>query len=183
MLINLIAESESWETELKEWSNQNLEGCEITTYLTLLAEIFFKWGIPCTIIVQIYFYYSRTESESFFPSKCFRSYSIVPCNLLNLEIRQSTMYYAGLLGRRDKRIIDQASDVPNIIFFHDFLQNSSQKSFQFIFLFFYKITKIKIKRFECPKSIKSIRKWYLEHQTLGWWFICTIVQATQRNIL
>ena len=25
-----------------------------------------------------------------------------PCNLLNLEIRQSTMYYAGLLGRRDK---------------------------------------------------------------------------------
>ena len=30
-------------------------------------------------------------------------------------------------------------------FFHDFLQNSLQKSFQYIFLFFYKITKIKIK--------------------------------------
>ena len=63
-----------------------------------------------------------------------------------------------MLGRWDKRIVDQASDVPSIIFFHDFLQNSLQKSFQFIFLFFYKITKIKIKSFECPKSIKSIEK-------------------------
>ena len=35
-------------------------------------------------------------------------------------------------------------------FFHDFLQNSLQKSFQFIFLFFYKITKIKIKEFWVP---------------------------------
>ena len=42
---------------------------------------------PC--IVQIYFYHSRTESESFFPSKCFRSYSIVPCNLLNAIFPQS----------------------------------------------------------------------------------------------
>ena len=50
------------------------------------------------------------------------------------------------------------SDVPSIIFFHDFLQNSLQKFFQFIFLFFYKITKIEIKSFECPKSIKSINK-------------------------
>ena len=42
------------------------------------------------------------------------------------------------LGRLewDKRIVDQASDVPSSISFHDFLQNSLQKSFQFIFLFF-----------------------------------------------
>ena len=72
------------------------------------------------------------------------------------EIRQSTIYYAGLLGRWDKQIVDQASDVPRIIFFYDFLKNSLQKSFQFIFLFFYKITKIK--SFECPKSIKSIKE-------------------------
>ena len=45
------------------------------------------------------------------------------------EICQSTIYYAGLLGRWDKRIVDQASDVPSIIFFHDFLQNSLQKYF------------------------------------------------------
>ena len=48
--------------------------------------------------------------------------------------------------------------------------------------FFYKITKIKIKSFECPKSIKSIKK-YLEHQILGRRFVGPIVQATQRNIL
>ena len=55
--------------------------------------------------------------------------------------------------------MDQASDVPSIIFFHDFFQNSLQKSYQFIYLFFiYQIAKIKIKSFEYPKSIKSIRK-------------------------
>ena len=48
-------------------------------------------------------------------------------------------------------------------FFHDFLQNSLQKSFQFIFLFFSKITKIKI---ECPKSIRNYEKkntWNVRH--------------------
>ena len=33
-----------------------------------------------------------------------------------------------------------------------------QKSFQFIFLFFYNFTKIKIKIFECPKSIRNYEK-------------------------
>ena len=36
------------------------------------------------------------------------------------EIRQSTIYYDGLLGRWDKRIVDQESDVPSIIFFYTF---------------------------------------------------------------
>ena len=41
------------------------------------------------------------------------------------------------MGRRDKGLIDQGSDVPSIIFFfHNFLQISLQKLFQFIFLFF-----------------------------------------------
>ena len=43
-------------------------------------------------------------------------------------------------------------------FFHDFLQNSLQKYFQSIGLFFLKNTKIKVKSFECPKSIKSLKK-------------------------
>ena len=62
------------------------------------------------------------------------------------------------MGRWDKQLIDQASDVPSIIFFHNFLQNSLQKLFQFIFLFFYNFTKIKIKSFECPKSIRNYEK-------------------------
>ena len=41
--------------------------------------------------------------------------------------------YAGSLGPWDKQLIDQVSDVPRT-FYHNFLQNSLQKSFQFIFL-------------------------------------------------
>ena len=55
------------------------------------------------------------------------------------------------LGRWDDRLIDQASDVPSIIFFHNFFQNSLQNCFQFILLFFHNFTKIK-KSCECPKS-------------------------------
>ena len=47
---------------------------------------------------------------------------------ISLKIRQSTIYYAGLLGRWDKRIVDQESDVPSIIFFID------SKLFIFIFV-------------------------------------------------
>jgi hypothetical protein len=35
----------------------------------------------------------------------------------SFEIHQSTIYYAGLLGRWNKRIVDQASDIPSIIIF------------------------------------------------------------------
>ena len=35
-----------------------------------------------------------------------------------LKIRQSTIYHAGLLGQWDKRIVDQESDVPSIIFLY-----------------------------------------------------------------
>ena len=60
-----------------------------------------------------------------------------------------------MLGCWDERLIEQASDVPNIIIFQNFLQNSLQKLIQFIFLFFHKFTTIKIKSFECPKSIRN----------------------------
>ena len=62
------------------------------------------------------------------------------------------------MGRWDDCLIDQVSDVPSIIFFHNFLQNSLQKSFQFIYLFFHNFTKMKIKSFECPKSIRNYKK-------------------------
>jgi hypothetical protein len=62
------------------------------------------------------------------------------------------------MGDWDKQLIDQASDVPSIIFFHNFLHDSLQKLFQFIFLFFYNFTKIKRKSFECPKSRRNYEK-------------------------
>ena len=38
------------------------------------------------------------------------------------------------LGGWDNRVIDQGTDVPSIIFFHNFLQNSLQKSFSLLFI-------------------------------------------------
>ena len=42
--------------------------------------------------------------------------------------------------------------------YYNFLQNSLQKLFQFNFHFSYKFTKIKIKSFECPKSMRNYKK-------------------------
>ena len=53
-----------------------------------------------------------------------------------------------------------------LFLFHKILQNSLQKPFQLIFWFFYKITKMKIKSFECPKSIRNYEKkntWNVRH--------------------
>ena len=90
-----------------------------------------------------------------------------------------------MLGRWAKRLVDQVSDVPSIVFFHNLLQNSLQKFFQFIFSFFYNFTKTKImSRLKWPKSIRNYeKKWYLEPQTLGRWVVWPIVPATQRIIL
>ena len=49
---------------------------------------------------------------------------------------------------------------------------------------FFKFAKIKIKNFESPKSIRNYeKKQRLEHQTLGWWFVCPIDPASQCIIL
>ena len=65
---------------------------------------------------------------------------------------------------------------------HKILQNFLQKPFEIILLF-YKITKMKIKSFECPKSIKNYKKKYLERQKLGRLVVCPIGPANQRIIL
>ena len=75
----------------------------------------------------------------------------------NQQQKSDNLQY-NTLGCWDERLIDQVSDVPSIIFFHNFLQNSLQKSFQFIFLLFHNFTKNKVKSFECPKSIKNYEK-------------------------
>ena len=51
-----------------------------------------------------------------------------------------------MLGPWDNRFIDQASDVPSIIFFSNVLQNSFN-------LIFYNFTKIKINNFECSMPV------------------------------
>ena len=51
------------------------------------------------------------------------------------KIRQSTIYYAGLLGRWDKGIVAQESDVPSIISYILFIDTQNSL---FLFLYFYK---------------------------------------------
>ena len=85
-----------------------------------------------------------------------------------------------MLGRWDKWIVDQASDVPSIFFFKILCNILCKNPFNLFSYFSYKITKIKIKSFECLKSIKSMKK---NTWTLGRRFVCPIVQANQRNIL
>ena len=71
---------------------------------------------------------------------------------INPSIYNILRWVAWTMGQMNRR---PSVNVPSIIFFHDFLQNSLQKSFQFIFLFFYKIKKMILRSFECPNSIKS----------------------------
>ena len=57
------------------------------------------------------------------------------------EIRQSTIHYAGLLGRWDKPIVDKESDVPSIIFFILFYRLRALKTLYFYFCNFIKKNK------------------------------------------
>ena len=57
------------------------------------------------------------------------------------KIRQSTIYYAGLIGGWDKRIVDHESDVPSTIFFILFTDLGHSKHFIFIFVILYKKNK------------------------------------------
>ena len=61
-----------------------------------------------------------------------------------------------------------------VFFFHNFLQISLHKSFQFIF-FFYNFTKIKIKHFECPKSKPTVLFSIYQNNT---WTIRYLVDET-----
>ena len=59
-----------------------------------------------------------------------------------------------------------------------------KKPFNLFSNFFCKITKMKIKSFECPKSYKKIwKKKYLERQMLGQRVVCPKSPANQRIIL
>ena len=51
----------------------------------------------------------------------------------------------GCLDNGTNKLLTKRLMFQVLLFFHDFLQNFLQKSFQFIFYFFYKITKIRIK--------------------------------------
>ena len=56
-------------------------------------------------------------------------------SIFNLKHKSDNLQ-KNTLGRWNDCLIDQASDIPCNIFFHNFLQYSLQESFQYIFLIF-----------------------------------------------
>ena len=103
---------------------------------------------------------------------CFKT-GIRSLDSVNLQHNTLVRWADGTKDSLTKRLMFQL-----LFFFHEILQSSLQKPFQFIFYFFlYKITKMKIKSFECPKSIRNYKEKYLEHQTLGRRVVCPIGPA------
>ena len=88
--------------------------------------------------------------------------SWIPGLLCSPKIRHSTIYYAGLLGRWDKWIVDQVSDVPSFIFFYTFYRLRALKTFYFYFCNLKKNKKMNWKDFckeFCKKSWKKNNIW------------------------
>ena len=73
----------------------------------------------------------------------------------NPSIYNIICWFAGPMGQTTRRPRFWCS---KYYFFHEILQNSLQKPFQFICFVLYKITKMKIKSFGCPKSIRKYEK-------------------------
>ena len=84
-------------------------------------------------------------------------------------------WFAGSVGQMTHRPSVWCSKY--YYFFHNFLQNSLQKSFQFISFL------IKKKSFEPPIRRNYENKYCLEHPTHGWWVVRPINPATQSIIL
>ena len=82
--------------------------------------------------------------------KFIRSHFLKKLKSVNLQYNQLVLWADGTNNSSTKH-------VPSIIF-HKILQKYLQKPLQFIFLFLYKITKMKIKSFEFPKSIRNYEK-------------------------
>ena len=74
----------------------------------------------------------------------------------NLTIFNIIRWLAGSMGRTTHRPSVWCSKY--YFFFIISCKILCKKSFQFIFLFFYNFTKIKIKSFKCPKSIRNYEK-------------------------
>ena len=74
-----------------------------------------------------------------------------------------------MLGRWDKWIVDQASDVTSIIFFFMISCRIFCKNTFNLFVYLKKKNiKIKVKSFECPKSIKSLKKKIILGKSDAW---------------
>ena len=84
---------------------------------------------------------------SAFECSCY-SWVYKPEKSVNLQYDMLVCWFAWTNESSTKRLMFQV-----LFFFHNFLQNSLQKLFQFFF--FYRSTKIEMKSFECLKSMRN----------------------------
>ena len=77
------------------------------------------------------------------------------CRMEAQDLKSVNLQYVMLVRSADwTNNSSTKCDIPSIIFFHKILQNSLHRPFHF----FYKITKMKTKSFECHKSIRNYEK-------------------------
>ena len=112
---SFILKTDPWETYIIGLKNANL---------LLFYDLANIWNMP---VMEIF------DEAAFSNWKTFSDQ--LPRSTPVLDYKYDNLQY-DMLVRWDKWLDDQLSNVPSI-FFHDFLQNSLQKSFQFIFLFFF----------------------------------------------
>ena len=85
--------------------------------------------------------------------------------------------------------VGQMNQLPSVwcsetYFFSQFLAKFCAKIVSIYFFIILQFYKNKDKEFEYPKSVRNYEKKYcLEHQTLGRWFVCPNKPATQSIIL
>ena len=94
------------------WLLYLVNSMQTTNLLLAYRSIFFIYHLVCQQSIQI-------------------GSALIPCQTKVFLLKSDNLQYkyTESLGWWDDRLIDQASDVPSIIFFHKFLQNSWQKSF------------------------------------------------------
>ena len=150
----------------RDWSNslQCAIHCSHTHKLNYPHQYFCHFGAPVPSEAPLCSFLLETDKNCAFFSSTFMMASVefgLGCEFPVLEckglscgsiIRQSTIYYAGLLERWSKRIIDKASDVLNIIFFSSFLAKFFAKSL--LIYSFISLKKYKNRDKACPKSKK-----------------------------
>ena len=116
------------------------------------------WKIFLGVLSKILFKKRKLSLAFFFKIKTNTELSFYSDQLPNIKSNnvQYNMRGHWVAGTNDSSINCLMFQV--LFFSHDFLQNSLQKSFQFIFYFFYDFTKMNIKSFGYPKSIRNYEK-------------------------
>ena len=126
--------------EFRDISNiksQNVLACFGSCFPRVRSSSFFQISRCITIRVLFENYQPLAHNDQWVKWKKFQleddQVKMPASNCCTSKIRQSTIYYDGLIGRWDTRIVDQESDVPSIIFVYTFYRLRALKILYFYF--------------------------------------------------